>query len=353
MTDLLKNRKPRIAAWDYARIISAFVVVLVHTAIKVQDTYGLEMAFTKIPLSNWAVVVFFVLSGASLIVNYPLISSFQEAVSFYKKRFRKIFPMFWFVWFVMFVLKAVMKRSLFWGGNPLKILLSVCGLDGYLHYIIPNYYSVGEWFLGALIILYVLYPLLLSFMNNKTARVVFSVLLVAAYLANLLFFSFQMDKFRNPLSCILVFWVGMLIGKYYHADSFQKFLRSLPALVGTVALLAVFLLVPMGLPPVITMHLVGILFFLLICQLFRKECPNDKVRHAVIVMGKATYAVFLTHHVLADNVFHLVFRFVHANAAAVVLVVLVSAVIFACGVVFDLLWNRVVKKMKSGSALKA
>lgn len=50
------------------------------------------------------------------------------------------------------------------------MLLSLLGMDGYFQYRGPNYYLIGEWFFGAIVFLYILYPLFAKYMGCEEVR---------------------------------------------------------------------------------------------------------------------------------------------------------------------------------------
>lgn len=110
------------------------------------------------------VTSFFSISGAVLFYNYSKVKSLKI---FYFKRWKSIFPSF-YICYIYFFLKNVFKyQTLFYNGHWSRLLLSVIGLDGYLGQIFKTYHLNGEWFLGAIIIIYIIYPLLSWLMNKN------------------------------------------------------------------------------------------------------------------------------------------------------------------------------------------
>ena len=94
----------------------------------------------------------------------------------------------------------------------LNFFFSLIGLDGYLSYRITTYFIVGEWFLGAIIIIYALYPLLLWFLNKNIFLTYcimgFSYFII--YKTNI----FMIIKEINLITCINSFYFGMISIKY-------------------------------------------------------------------------------------------------------------------------------------------
>ena len=148
---------------DFIRAVCAVIVVCYHftCALDIFEIQGFQNILYMYPNGRWgemAVSVFFMLSGAALIYNYG--GRKLNVTEFYKKRWLNLFPMFYVMWVLMYVIKASAAQNGLWGGEPKLLLLSLFGMDGYFYYKQPNYHSIGEWFLGAIIFLYILFPLI-------------------------------------------------------------------------------------------------------------------------------------------------------------------------------------------------
>ena len=91
--DTFQPKRERIFGMDFARCICTIIIVLFHYACHTASEHKL---FFQLPSGNYgslAVTIFFVLSGASLFYNYPDVSSIKV---FWFKRWKSIFPMFFF-----------------------------------------------------------------------------------------------------------------------------------------------------------------------------------------------------------------------------------------------------------------
>lgn len=210
MGDTIKCKKPQLEYLNFARASLTLLVVFYHSSGYLLNGAGSEF-FQKIAssaLGMVAVSAFFCLSGLAIKYN----NNDLDIMQFYKKRFWSIYPSFWVAWGIAYLLKVISAKSFFYNGHKLSILLSVCGLDGYLG---GFYYQVGEWFLGAIIILYILYPLLLWFFTR--AKGLSSGVLAVIYYITISRDCFGVSEFRNILICIMSFWIGMLL-----ADIIEK-----------------------------------------------------------------------------------------------------------------------------------
>ncbi|NLC92595.1 MAG: acyltransferase family protein [Treponema sp.] len=122
----------RELGFDVIRIISAFFVASIHFS-SIYISYGLTglssifLADNTIHLGTLSVTLFFVLSGAVLYRN----NRNTPVLSFYKKRWLGIFPLFYFCYIPLRIFICINQKSIFFGLNPAKYLLTLFGLDGY------------------------------------------------------------------------------------------------------------------------------------------------------------------------------------------------------------------------------
>ena len=156
-------KKERRNEFDLIRAVSTVWIVLFHYSYTFVQ-YGIDGNHIYVMMhanGTWGalfVSLFFMLSGASLYYNWSdRMTSFKGkggALDFYKKRWLAIFPMFFIAWFICYLMYVIEFNWLWgWGGKPYKLLLTFFGVDGYFMYRGMNYYTVGEWFLGAIIML--------------------------------------------------------------------------------------------------------------------------------------------------------------------------------------------------------
>jgi len=204
-------RKERIKGFNFERIILAIGIIAYHFSV---SSIADKKLFMDINGWDTGIIItrtFFILSGAMLYYNNENIESLPK---FYLKRFKSIFPPFWIAYFIEFCKNAISTRTLFWSGqSPWKIILSILGVDGYFSYLGRNYYIIGEWFLGALIILYLIYPLLLWLMKKNTIITSIGVAgLFVLFLSHKI--TFKIPTAWNLIFCGVCFYLGMVVMKY-------------------------------------------------------------------------------------------------------------------------------------------
>ena len=291
--DTIQPKRERIFGMDFARCICTIIIVLFHYACHTASEHKL---FFQLPSGNYgslAVTIFFVLSGASLFYNYPDVSSIKV---FWFKRWKSIFPMYYLCSLFYFLQKVFQKHMLFYGPSPLTLVLTLLGVDGYFYYRIPNYGEVGEWFLGAIVFLYLLYPFMIKIM--KKSRFLIPFILTAGYFAVLCLNVFTIDSFRNLITCATSFYIGILFMKHRKLFFENTIFISISSVIAVVLLFV----------PVQILHrfkiseqVHGIFAFLLLVSV-GERIKTFKVSTLVKRFSKISFPVFLFQHKVILNV---------------------------------------------------
>lgn len=288
--------KKRIFLFDFVRAIATIFIVFTHyNALFVYNTYRPEIAVGRINVGNvyigtLGVSLFLIISGALLYKSYGTKSTFNWK-SFYTKRFLTVYPCFWVAYVLIFCLTFYETRGAFPAAPAWQIIFSILGVDGYAsNFGIPNIYLVGEWFLGFILIVYAIFPLLLYLI--KKIPLVFGAICVGLYVASLVIFS---DKswlgVFFPVR-LFDFVLGMYFIKYVNLERL-KWWMSLPAL-------GVILLNDLLTPTFINSHVqaiyVGFAFFIFFASLAEPMGKIALVRRITDVVCKYSYACFIIHH---------------------------------------------------------
>src|SRR6266404_1347487 len=140
-------KKQRDYALDTMRVIAILAVVMIHTSTRVLETnhydlnnYGRDLLLNQI--SRFAVPLFFIISGFALELNFDFHSSY---LSFFKKRTTKILIpyIFWSAFYYLFI----------YTNHDFSFIKTLSdGSASYQLYFIP-----------ALLLFYLLFPLLHKF----------------------------------------------------------------------------------------------------------------------------------------------------------------------------------------------
>ncbi len=305
--------KERRNEFDLMRAISALAIVLFHYsyAFVQYDVGGEHVDFMMHANGTWGalfVSLFFILSGSSLFYNWKdRMTSFTGkggVLDFYKKRFLSIFPMFYIGWIICYIMTVISFNGLRnWGGPYRRLFMTLFGVDGYFLYKGLNYYLIGEWFLGAIIMLYVLYPLLQWCMKNIPVIATIIILLLFALNISRQHLSFmsgynawvQISDNINIITCLLSFWTGMLLSRFD-----RRIIKAYTAVPAFICALVIMLL-PLPVSTLILSPFLAVCFYFVlsfISVMLDKKLKKRKVYDAIVgFFSKYSYPVFLVHHV--------------------------------------------------------
>lgn len=162
----------RVKQLDFVRSISCIMILFTHFNAVIAGYDGGSFLYpqnTPVPiyygdiyLGNLGVSLFFILTGSSLYCSYK--KNKPHLLQFYKKRFFAIYPMYWVAYFCFFSFYLLRNKALP-RGTVTHFLINVFGFGGYcwsLSLCAGEYYYIGEWFLGCLLCIYLIFPLILN-----------------------------------------------------------------------------------------------------------------------------------------------------------------------------------------------
>ena len=209
---------------DTTRIVAAFMVILSHYAwfFNFEKLNFIYNAFAGNGLSNF---VFMAVSG--FLAAHSL-SRNNDIFLFYKNRLSRIVIPYLFTYVLLsgvlislaflnlkFLNHLPLKYIVFSGGSYKSFVLGMFPIDlNLLHWLnLKPYIFIGEWFIGALVILYFISPVLYFLINKLKWKSLFIILLFAVILNQYNFFN----------TYLLMNWAGFFWG-YHILDYFLGFL---------------------------------------------------------------------------------------------------------------------------------
>ena len=285
-------KRERDVGLDLVRVAATVMVVCGHYSFalgrrKVEGftNFGAFYANGEWPLA--AVSMFLALSGAVLWRRYQGCKDWR---TFFKKRWLTLFPIFYIAWLAVYFFKVCQTGRLFWGGNPTKLLLTLVGMDNYFAYRVAGYGLVGEWFFGAIVFLYLLFPLLQWLFGRWPAATMAAAL--GAYGVLLFWYPLQIDPQRNLVTCVTLFLCGFCLERWPLA---RKPLWAVPAL----AMLAVLAKMPLGLPRPLGDTLTGLCLLAALRALGPLVERCAPVRRLTVWLSGYSFPVILVHHQIA------------------------------------------------------
>ncbi len=293
-------KKERVLYLDLMRIVGFFMITSYHFSVAVR-TLDIEAAYIDIfrgiihiVWAPIAVSCFFMVSGAALIYRYEEKLTLKE---YYKKRFLGIFPLFWLAYLFAFLDFFYRSKSM---PNAPKVnfLLTVIGMDGYLYEYVDNFYMIGEWFLGAIILLYILFPLYRIIMCK--CKYILPVVFLAGSIWLLYNNPFDMMIEKNLIVCSMYFVLGMLF-EMIRKSPRQKAVvvgRRILAVVG-VGLYAMVYLVEQSGYYFNAYHVVFMLAvstYMIVMEV-STWIKSGRVQNLIATIGRHSFAYYLLHHV--------------------------------------------------------
>ena len=293
------GKKKRIVYYDLLRA-AAFLGIFYYHAVAELATAGFLSRESAVRLyqgpnlhvATTAVALFFLLSGASLMTTYGKDASFSEK-SFFKGRFFRILLPYYLANAVVILrclLGAGFPASV---GRPWTIVFTAAGIDGYLAALGARtlFMGIGEWFLGCLIFLYALFPLLRRIMLRAPA------LLLAPSAAVYVFFAFRqplgVSIYIHFLLKLFEFLLGMALALY--AERIPRAVRWTGAAVFFILLL---LPVTLPVPEAFLITLSAVSLFLGVSLLEGPLSASSRVPDILGVICRYSYECFLTHHLV-------------------------------------------------------
>lgn len=286
---MIKIEKQRIAAFDFIRAVCAIGIVFNHFTIDASN--ALEAFFNTYPNGNGSVgyslvTVFFILSGTLLAINngtdIPL-------TTYYRKRWKNIFPSFYLAYLSVFLIRFISSGMRFKKRPLVTFVFTLLGIDGYVSSVYTTWYILGEWFLGAIIILYLVFPLVLRLLQ-KNEMATMSVLLIL-YLMFLDWKMMNQNPFRNVFSCLISFVAGIEIA--YHQVYRNK---GLTFCLFTLSL--VIWIFPLNPGLSVSSHIVGVAWFFVLFYLGDFLMKNLFISRLIQKVGAVSYEIFLLQHVI-------------------------------------------------------
>lgn len=290
-----KPRRPRLFYLDLIRSVALVSILIIHFNATVtgyfaypSKLFGSTLPF-NIYLGDFGSSLFFIVSGASL--AYTAARDFSP-LAFYKKRARAVYPMFWLAWALCFSVRFFTRPGSFAGARSVTIVLTALGLDNFAvaaGWVGMDFACVGEWFLGSILFLYLLFPPLLKLARGgRAARWGgFAAVAAVGVAVHLLGWDARLVAIHLP-----EFFFGMLFVTLSRRG-------QLAAFAGSAGALAVLALSRVADTKILCAAFSAAVFAAL--ALAGSFICWGPAQRFCALLGKYSYAVFLTHHVLIQR----------------------------------------------------
>lgn len=336
--------KERVRYFDAIKFLAVICVFVSHFS-RTLEYYQISYSFKILPDNIFSVytgtvgcALFFIVSGAALMYVY------QEKLNlknYFLKRFKGIYPMLWIAFIIFFALRFYIEKGYDKSIPIWRIVFSFTGFDGLVAFFCSTFYTVGEWFLGVLIIMYIIFPILRKLVNEfPYATLIVSTLigLIVDYTYNNPYISVTII----PIVWIPAFVLGMVFVKNI------KDAGTCP-LVLSMTILAIFTIFDLDFCHTMTrVYIVGMALFFILVNLF-KNFEGNTFRAMSGFVSKYCYPIFLVHHRM---MFFLMGRFSGYQFSAgdvICLFVFMVLVSFAASYLIDRVTNAILMIWRSGN----
>lgn len=337
--------KKRIKYYDVLRILSFAMVILYHMLIQLYindsivplDTVARYFQSVNMHTATLAVALFFMLSGAGLTIGSENSLSLKK---YYKGRFFRLLVPFYLVVLGYYAVTLVMTGSMpapFLAGTPAwRYVFTPLGLDEWLsmHGYASFSVGVGEWFLGALIILTALFPLL-RYCVNRWPRAFFC-LCTCVYVYVIYNYTSPVAMHMNLLLKGYEFVLGMYFAKYCKQFSVRWQMAAAP--------LVVFFFTsdtPLNVNSALKITLSALCVFVAVSAL---EPLLQKRKLAFLAKAQQfSYPLFLVHHLVIYKMTPL-YRPYHTGKLSLAVFFLIEiAIMVALAIVVKFVSDRVIR----------
>ncbi len=289
------------------RVLSFFSIVFYHMLITLY-IYGIRQIESiryffensNMHIAKVGVSLFFILSGAGLMLGSK--DKEIDVKQFYLKRFKKILIPFYITYICYFIFLVASKQVLlsdpYEGRNlkPYSFIFTLFGMDAYWdQFGIPTCsFGIGEWFLGCLILIYLIYPILRALMQKNKYLTLLGATIYYIFM-NIIYskiaFFHGVPMYTNLTIKIYDFILGMFLALIL--DSIPKY-AIYPALIISIF----FILCPVTLPGVdsfqIPIH--SICAFIIFAHFEKTFQKHGKITKVFDLLAAYSYEYFLIHH---------------------------------------------------------
>jgi peptidoglycan/LPS O-acetylase OafA/YrhL len=214
---------------NFIRFVLAVGVILFHFGVNYYP-FNLPVLKTLIQNSSFRVSFFFFISGFVMSMVYAKQVPGLTAAYFYKRRFTRIFPVYWLA-FILTILGLVFLNHA--APRGLNIIIHFLGLQS----LYPGNaldLNFTTWSISVELVFYLVFPFLLKWMiqlSSKKLLMVTLIIWLIQSLQHILFIEFLYDgtkaveEFINafPLWHLPTFFAGMATARFIALNSFSEF----------------------------------------------------------------------------------------------------------------------------------
>ena len=291
-----ESAKKRLNYLNVIRLVSFAVIICFHIVVELADRKllgaGTETMYSNCNLhfATAAVSLFFMISGASLMLSSGVQKTFRIG-AYYKKRAQRILIPYYVASLIPFVISCHGRIP---AGIPKwTVLLNLFAMDGYAKILGFNvmYLVIGEWFLGCLMLIYLVFPLL-RFLVVRFPRAVF-LIATAVYVLLVFWDPFPIPAEYNVLFKGYDFLLGMYLFLYGERISKKVLFAVVPFV-----LWMLFLPVELPMAAICRITVFAAAVFILAQKLEPVFASGRRFGSICAGLCRYSYEIFLIHHLV-------------------------------------------------------
>lgn len=334
----------RIKHFDVLRVICFLAIIFYHMVAQLpingicsHEAILPFVANANMQLGTFAVSIFFMISGASLMYTTR---EKLELGMFYLKRYIRLLIPFYVVTFMYYVVNAIRVRDwagVYIGGIPVwKWIFTILGMDEWvsMHGIETFSRGIGEWFLGALVILSFLFPLL-RFLMLKNQKVFMT---IATLLYLIVIFNYNSDVLIymslpvKGFDFVLGMWFGLNWEKINPKWEYV-----------TVPIVILYLVSPFAFPINEALKILILAFAFLVSFSFLEDNLQNCKMPIINWLSKYSYELFLVHHIVIYALTPYQPTFIDGIEDILILFAVELVIIFIVAIVAKFISDRLIK----------
>ena len=294
MNNIKKVSQSRLTSIDAMRVASLLAIILFHFNVEMIIKFGYQNVISwngnrYIDLGQIGVGIFVIISG------YSLMTSSRDAsiIDFYKKRMLRILPPFYISYIVCLLVLIIFNGGVNFNTSPHRFLLTLIGFDGYFNYRLQSFYITGEWFLGAIISLYIIFPLACAIVK-KSGNIAI-LITISLYEINHHFYShiYKINEWNNIITMLVFFAFGMALKEIKNTSLASLFYFLLCML---------YIVFFRDIDIVFTKITICIMLFIFVMTLFKIPVIAMIQSKKISYVANLGFYIFLVHHVLISIV---------------------------------------------------
>lgn len=291
--------KKRLYFMDYLRIAAFALVMIYHMLVQLAldgicPLAVVEPLYTgkNLHMATLGVTLFFMISGFGLMLSSE--SSFDWK-TFYVKRFVRIIIPFYVVYSGVLLCKMIFfQEYVFEGNTPVwRWVFTLTATDEYVKALgMPTFsLGVGEWFLGCLVLIYFIYPLLRECIQRFGW--IFFLVATIGFLLLVTYEPFPVQIHMDFFAKAYEFILGMYLAKYREHISITK------------GILAVLMFLPfvsfqnvIPIPGGMRILIPGVCVFVAVMCMEPMFARLKTCNRVVKLLNDYSYEYYLAHHVI-------------------------------------------------------